>query len=46
MDMFFLYLLPDIILNLNYNFIVEFMLGIKDNTHEKSFKYEKMAFYR
>lgn len=46
--MFFLYLLPDIISNPNYNFIiVKFMLSIKHIflQHAKSLKYEKMVFY-
>lgn len=44
--MFFLALLPDIISNLSYKFIiVKFMLSTKhSSTHKKSFKYEKRTF--
>lgn len=46
MDIFFLHLLPDVISNLNYNFIIaEFLFSIKDILHEISLKNEKMAFY-
>lgn len=42
--MFFLHLLPDIISDHNYNFIItEFILNVKAML--KSFENEKMAFY-
>lgn len=46
MDILFLHLLPDVISDLNYNFIIaEFLFSIKDILHKISLKNKKMAFY-